>query len=245
MSQPGFKVIHVPDVDFESSCLSLKECLTQVANWSRAHPAHLPLILHLSLDSRKTAMPGATSPLPFDGTAMAALEKEIGAVFRTDEIITPLAVRGGRANLRQAVLSHAWPGLDASAGKIVFVLSEPGAPSPPSNLVFRTEDEHSPDAAFVAIEDPLKDQDRIKSDVKAGFIVITRADSGAVEARRHDARRRDAAFASGAQVIETNFLIADRRIGAYQASIPGRHATCDAASADCTVWNAAQTASTR
>ena len=44
MSQPGFKVIHVLDIDFRSNCLTLKDCLTEVVAWSRTHPrssAHL------------------------------------------------------------------------------------------------------------------------------------------------------------------------------------------------------------
>ena len=36
MSAPGFKVLHVLDVDYNSSCLTLKDCLEQVAAWSRA-----------------------------------------------------------------------------------------------------------------------------------------------------------------------------------------------------------------
>ena len=31
MSQPGFKVMHVPDVDFKSSCMMLKDCLAQIS----------------------------------------------------------------------------------------------------------------------------------------------------------------------------------------------------------------------
>ena len=33
MSAPGFKVIHVPDIDFKSSCMTLRDCLGQVAAW--------------------------------------------------------------------------------------------------------------------------------------------------------------------------------------------------------------------
>ena len=36
MSKPGFKVIHVLDMDFHSNCVTLKDCLTEVAAWSHA-----------------------------------------------------------------------------------------------------------------------------------------------------------------------------------------------------------------
>ena len=63
MSKPGFKVIHVLDVDYRSSCLLLSECLTEVAAWSKAHPGHLPIVIALRTNDSKTPMPGATKPV--------------------------------------------------------------------------------------------------------------------------------------------------------------------------------------
>ena len=242
MSQPGFKVIHVLDVDYKSSCLTLKACLTEVAEWSRAHPGHLPLVIAISSNDEKTPMPGATRPLPFDEAAASALEQEIQSVFKPAEIITPLEVKAGRATLRQAVLADGWPSLDSTRGKVIFVFHDEARKTAlyHGGLMFVTTDENSPDAGFVAIDDPLKDGARIAADVKAGFIVLTRADADTVEARANDTRRRDAAFASGAQIVQTDFLQPDKAVGSYQAIIPGgRHARCDAVNADCTAWNAA------
>jgi hypothetical protein len=241
MSQPGFKVIHVLDVDYKSSCLTLKACLNEVAGWSRIHPDHLPLVIAISSNDEKTPMPGATKPLPFDEAAAGALEQEIQSVFKPAEIITPLEVKAGCATLRQAVLAGGWPSLDSTRGKVLFVFHDEARKTAlyHGGLMFVTTDENSPDAGFVAIDDPLKDGARIAADVKAGFIVLTRADADTVEARANDTRRRDAAFASGAQVIQTDFLQPDKTVGPYQAIIPGgRHARCDAVIADCTAWNA-------
>ena len=96
--------------------------------------------------------------------------------------------------------------------------------------MFVTADEASPLASFIVIDDPVKDAARIAAAVKAGFIVRTRADDETVEARAGDTRRRDQAFASGAQIIQTDFLLSDKKIGAYQVSIsdPG-HVRCDSA----------------
>ena len=94
MSNPGFKVIHVLDVDYRSSCLALADCLRQVAAWSKAHPRHLPIVITLRTNDAKTPMPGATRPLPCDEAAMNALEGEIRAAFTPDEIITPDRVQG-------------------------------------------------------------------------------------------------------------------------------------------------------
>lgn len=242
MKQPGFKVIHVLDVDFKSSCLTLKACLSQVADWSHAHPGHLPIVITIAANEQKTPMPGATKPLPFDQQAAAALEGEIRAVFHPNEIITPAQVKAGHADLRQAVLAGAWPSLIDARSKIIFVLNEgPRKISPyPGALMFTAADENSPDAAFIALDDPIRNQARIAAAVRAGFMVITRADAETREARAHDTRRLDAALASGAQIIQTNFLLPDNRIGPYQAQIGGRrHARCDTLNADCKTWNAA------
>ena len=250
MSRPGFKVIHVLDVDFRSSCISLKDCLTEVAAWSRAHKAHMPIVIALRTNDARTPMPGATRPLPFDAAAFAALDKEILSVFAPGEIITPDMVQGKYASLREAVTQQQWPTLRAARGKIILVMDDcadkvalyTGAGAKLGGRpLFVTADENSPLASFITIEDPVKDGARIEAAVKAGFIVRTRADDQTREARSGDVARREKAFASGAQIISTNFLQPDKRIGDYQVSMTNaRHALCNRAEAGlrCTGWNA-------
>jgi len=50
-------------------------------------------------------------------------------------------------------------------------------------------------------------------------MVITRADEDTLEARRHSTARRDAAFASGAQIVQTDFAKPDPAIGSYRVSL--------------------------
>jgi hypothetical protein len=228
MTKPGFKVIHVLDVDYRSSCLALADCLLQVAAWSKAHPRHLPIVIVLKTNDTKTPMPGATRPLPCDEAAMNALEGEIRAAFTPDRIITPDQVQGGHATLREAVLAHAWPKLGAARGKVIFVLDDSAAKarayqgarqSLEGRAMFIAGDEGAPLAAFLSIPDPLKDGARIQAAVRAGFIVVTRADEDTREARDNKTARRDAAFASGAQIVETDFLAPDPAIGSYRVSL--------------------------
>jgi hypothetical protein len=228
MTRPGFKVIHVLDVDYNSSCLALNDCLTQVAEWSRAHPRHLPIVITLKTNDTKTPMPGATRPLPCDGAALDALDGEIRAVFASAEVITPAQLQGEYPTLRDAALAHAWPRLGAARGKVMFVLDDSAEKtkayldergSPAGRTMFIAADETSPQAAFLPIPDPVKNQARIAAAVKAGFIVTTRADADAREARQGKTERRDAAFASGAQIVQTNFPAADPAIGGYRVSL--------------------------
>jgi hypothetical protein len=215
-------------VDFRSSCTALADCLQTVARWSRSHPQHLPIVITLHPQDSKTPMPGATRPLPFDAAALAALDSQIRAIFRANEVLTPDQVRGGFPTLREAVTTHGWPRLGAVRGKVMFVLDgeaakiaayQGAAGRGEGGVMFVTADDASPDAGVLAIDDPVKDGARIQAAVKAGFLVKTRADDGTVEARARDTARRTAAFASGAQIVATDFPMADPGIGPYRTSL--------------------------
>jgi hypothetical protein len=228
MSKPGFKAIHVMDVDYRSSCLLLSECLQEAAAWSRAHPRHLPIVITLRTNDSKTPIPGATHPLPCDEAALNALESEIKAAFTSDQIFTPDQLQGRYSSLRDAATAHAWPKLGAVRGKVIFVLDDSrakvrayqgGRTSLEGRLMFVAADPASPLAAFVNIPDPVKDGARIGAAVKAGFMVITRADDDAHEARANSPARRNAAFTSGAQIIRTDFIHPDPAIGTYHVSL--------------------------
>ena len=61
-------------------------------------------------------------------------------------------------------------------------------------------------------------------------------------AKRRDGKtdRRDAAFTSGAQIVATDFLVPDKKIGAYQVALAKGHAQCDARlpGMQCAAWAA-------
>ena len=140
-------------------------------------------------------------------------------------------MKGAYPSLRQAVIAGVWPSLAQSRGKVMFLLDDS-----PGNAVlyagsgqtlegrplFIATDENSPLASFISIADPVKDQARIAGDVAQGFIVKTYADEETREARAGNAARRDAAFASGAQFVMTDFLLPDKKIGDYQVKLDGR-----------------------
>lgn len=65
--------------------------------------------------------------------------------------------------------------------------------------------EDHPDAAFFILNDPKTQLAEIKEKVRAGFMVRTRADADTREARTSDYTRVEAALASGAQLISTDY----------------------------------------
>ena len=84
-------------------------------------------------------------------------------------------------------------------------------PDVDDRLIFVDVPPSDPDAAVTVVNDPISDAARIRDLVTQGFIVRTRADADTVEARSGDTTRRDAAFASGAQYVSTDYVFPDDR----------------------------------
>ena len=236
MSKPGLKVLHIQDIDYRSVCITFVECLTIIRDWSRAHPDHVPILITMNTNDEKTRVPGGVDELPFDEAAYDALDKEIASVFSPRELITPDDVRGDYPTLREAVLKHGWPTLGAARGKFLFALDEGsrhiaayrGARRTlEGRILFVNVDENQPDSAYLTLNEHADDA-RIAADVKAGFIVRTRADADTLEARSNDVTRRDDAFRSGAQYVSTDYMRPDTRLSGYQARLPnGAIAVCN------------------
>ena len=230
MAKPGMKVIHVPDIDYRAVCPLFTDCLREVRAWSRAHPEHVPILIIFNLKQDQLKIPGAVPLLPFDAKAMDAVDAEIRSVFKESELITPDQVRGRHKTLREAVLAGAWPTLKAARGKVMFAMDESPAVvavyrgsrrSLEGRATFVNTDEASPAAGYITLNEPIQEQARIQAAVKAGIIVRTRADADTWEARRNDTRPREAAFASGAQYVSTDYMHPDMRFSDYQVRLPG------------------------
>lgn len=231
---PGFKVIHVPDFDFRSTCPTLEACLIDVRDWSRAHPRHVPLMVMIELKDGPREDPGSlglVQPLPIDRAAMDRLDAGIRRVFDETHLLTPDDVRAGRATLREAIAGPGWPTLRASRGKVLFAMDNTdghrdeylvGHPSLEGRVLFVSADPGSPASAFLKLNDALGDGTaRIRQAVSEGYIVRTRADEPGVEARTGDVSRRDAAFASGAQYVSTDYPEPSPFGTGYVARLPG------------------------
>lgn len=237
MARPGFKTLHMPDVDFRSSCLTFVACLQEISLWSRARPDHAPILIMLNAKTGRPSTPGGVTLLDFDARAWDALDAEIRLVFDAEHLITPDQVRGEHATLREGVLAGGWPTLGQARGKVFFALDEgpekvasytAGHPSLKGRAMFVNTDEASSVAAYLTLNDPVEQQARIRAAVRQGFIVRTRADADTREAREGDVVRRSAALASGAQYVSTDYLWADPRFPDYQVRLPGGAAvTCN------------------
>lgn len=212
MDKPGFKVLHMQDIDVRSTCMTLIACLTDVRGWSKQHPQHLPIfILIETKEGKDRNVPNAVVPEPFTAPVFDALDKEIRSVFTPDEMITPDDVRGSSATLLEAIHAGKWPTLAQARGKVIFLLDqrhvEPiytkGHPSLRGRVLFTNAQPGAPDAAFTEENDGSPEE--INALVKQGYLVRTRSDESTEQARTDDTTRRDLALASGAQMISTDY----------------------------------------
>jgi hypothetical protein len=122
MLEPGFKVMHTQDLDYRTSCFTLKSCLKEARDWSLENPAHLPIMILVEVKQRSLNDIGSisfTEPIPFEVELMHKIDDEIWEIFSRDHVITPDDVRGNFETLEQAVLQAGWPVLRESRGSII------------------------------------------------------------------------------------------------------------------------------
>ncbi len=222
MRKPGFKTIHKAAYDPRSTCPIFADCLGEIARWSDTHPAHVPILLMLEV---KRA-PGDRCPgLCADG--WRRLEAELLAGLGRNRMLAPAQV-GSR-----------WPTIDAARGKVLIFLldAEETARSyhdrrDGAALLFTGarpgKDQSLPDAPTPWAILPHPDDPRIGAALRKGMLVYTRADAETEQARANDAAPRDRAFASGAQIVSTDYPVPDRRLSNYSVRFgDGRFVRCN------------------
>jgi hypothetical protein len=231
MAKPGFKILHVPDIDFRTHVYTLRDALAKLKQWSDRHPGHLPVIVTMNAKDQGVDKSGFTRPLPFDAVAFDAWDSELREGLTARKLIVPDDVRGDFPTLEAAVLSHAWPTLDKARGRFLFVLDERGEklrdyvnghPSLKGRVMFVNAEEGRPEAALRIVNEPAPNLAYIQYLVRAGYLVRTRADADTAEARAGDYSRWRAALISGAHVISTDYYRKDPDITTgYEVRLPG------------------------
>jgi hypothetical protein len=238
LAQPGIKVMHVPDFDYNTNCRTFVICLQQVKTWTDAHPNAAPISINLELkqsDPQVVAAGGVKAP-PWDLTNLNSVDTEIRSVFSPDDLITPDTVRKPGLTLEQSVLTKGWPTLNRARGKVMFYfdnggpgeirdLYREGKPNLEGRAVFTRGPEGEPDAAITEVNDPRGvNQAEIQRLVTKGYLVRTRSDEPMATIRDKDYTRLGIALASGAQYVTTDFPVAGmaaRYDSDFVAQLPG------------------------
>lgn len=230
--KPGFKVLHIKDVDYQTNYYTFVDALRAIKNWSDAHPNHLPLFINVET---KTGGPGDASAVlrmlgfkrvvPFDAATCDSMDAEIKSVFGNElkSILTPDKLKGKYASLDEMARKNGWPALGECRGKIIFImlgdakdLYAANHPSLKERAMCIYSNPGKAECAFIMQDDPVKDSAGIMTLVKQGYIVRTRSDAETVESRNNDNSRKLAAFKSGAQITSTDYYRPDTRFSNFE-----------------------------
>ena len=74
MQKPGFKVLHVQDLDYRSNCQPFVGCLAEIRAWSKAHPRHLPVFILVENKDGRPRPEYMVTPEPLTTETMEALD---------------------------------------------------------------------------------------------------------------------------------------------------------------------------
>jgi hypothetical protein len=216
MKTEGFKVLHIQDIDFRSNCLTFKNCLAELKQWSDANPTHQPIFITMNAKDDTIKRAEFQAPEKFTPSVFDQLDKDLMDNLGKQKLLIPDDVRGNYATLEEAILKKGWLKSSEAQGKFVFILDEneektgyyiKNHPSLKGRAMFINAPTNTPEAAILIMNDPIKEAEQIKANVKKGYIVRTRADADTREARTNDYSRFKTACASGAQIISTDYYI--------------------------------------
>lgn len=224
--QPGFPIFHVTDIDFQSRTPNIQSALQEMAAWSEKNPGHFPIAILLELKSQ-SGTPLLSPGINWTTNLLAKLESSILEILPRHRIIQPDDLKKNGFSLNQSVRQSGWPGISECRNRFILALDNEGPerdlyltlhPDLKQALFFVSLDENDPNAAFIKINNPLSNANRIRQATQAGFLVRTRADAGTSQARNQDHSQKLAAFDSGAQWISTDYPIPDARLSDYSVT---------------------------
>lgn len=229
-SRPGFPVFHVVDVDFISRTPDVTAALKEVLNWSERNPGHYPvcLIFELKSSGGDTLI---TKPVQWSEDSLIRFEKLIVDTLGASRMIRPADVIRDGMTLNESILKHGWPTIDQCRDKFLIALDNEGIerdmylslyPGLVEAAIFVSVPEGQPASAFIKINDPESQFERIRKLSAQGYLIRTRADAGTSQARSDDYTRQRKAFASGAHWISTDYPIPDARFSGYATRFPSK-----------------------
>jgi hypothetical protein len=219
LTQPGFKVLHLPDIDFASHCTQARDCIATLAQWSKTNPGHWLVLIVVNVREQGAAayLPAvvaasAAKVAPWQATDYQALEQLWLDGLGRERLLTPDDVRQAPLSLVASIRQHGWPTLKQAAGRFVLLFDgspaqlaiyRAGHPSLQGRLMFGNYPADTDEAAILVLNDPVSQQAGIASALAQGLLVRTRSDDGNVLQPDRFSR----ALKSGAQFISSDFYL--------------------------------------
>lgn len=201
------EVYHIKFFDEGSTCKRFVDCLTEIRNWSNDHRHHIPLFIWIEVKDRTGGEPIKN---------LSHLEATI-RTYLGDRLITPDAIKGHFASLRQAIEQRGWPLLHEVRGKVMFVLLNTHNRHAQSytrdytnldnRLMFaKAADDQLEKPWAVITHETATNAKKIRQALRNRFIVISTACRAGMEGDKC-LRRREAALTNGAHIIKDDYPV--------------------------------------
>lgn len=102
--EDGWHVFHLPNVDAETTCLRLADCLGELRAWSEANPWHLPLMVWV--EPKDEDLDVAVPEYELFGDRHEEMDAAFEAGLGRDRIFTPDDLRGDHPDLPTALAAE-------------------------------------------------------------------------------------------------------------------------------------------
>lgn len=209
----SFTCMHSPYIEMTTSCYSFELAMKEIAMWSDNNPNHLPITI--IIEPKEVFIP--LEDMKFFNVDYA---KEFDSVLREtlgDKLFTPADMLRGYESFGAMRAADDWCEVEDMLGKVLILLHETNVtesyialdPSVKSQAMFpmlRMGDIERDCTSFIIANVPetvLENKQEAIDEKK--IIVRTRADEFTVLTEE----RREQAFASGAQIISTDYPVRD------------------------------------
>lgn len=206
----GFKIYHNGLPDNGSTCPDWKLALEELRLWSDANPGHVPITVLVEIKRDNPAR----NPLyaDMDVEKFRQLDQTVADIVGAEKAVTPADLMGRWPTLGAMAQNGGWPSLAQLKGKIIFLLHPDSVytrlyigmdPSLKTQWFVPTFGAgetavYPDDAAFLIANTP--DIGLVRPLVARGCIVRVFMDYDRV----YNAAMKDAALASGAQILTTD-----------------------------------------
>jgi len=234
MSKPGFKVLHIPDIDFETNYLTFTDALNAIKRWTDINPNHSPIFVNIEAkgstaadESKFLRIIGFKRAISFDSLAYQNLDEEIKKVFGREKLLTPGDLRSEYNSINERLTTIGWPYLNDCLGKIIFILQgnndmfyKQSIDRYEDRVMFVYSEPGEKNTAFIIRNSSQGNENEI-SELSKKFIVRTRTDAGTHQARANDYSDYHSVMKSNAQIISTDYYKPDLRWSSYEIKLEG------------------------
>lgn len=220
LKEPGFKIIHIPDIDYQTNYLTLSSALEELNTWSLLHPRHAPIFVNIELkgsalgdESRILRFFGYKKAIPFDRISLLQMDSILKEKLTT--LYTTTEFRANEKTLQSRIKIHGWPTVGTVRGRVFVIIQGSGVQFYPSDGgAFVYGNIENPNCIFLLHDDPFQYEEQTKQ-MRSTHIIRTRTDAGTIEARANDYSRLKKAYEIGAQILSTDYYKKDPKIGPF------------------------------